>query len=83
MAAASQPATAGPPATDMAKIWSFVKGLHAYNDKWEPRIGETYNDRLRIPRPVCTTTGLVRRTTAGDPPLLAFIIRTSQGIGCG
>ena len=40
MAAASQPATAGPAATDIAKIRLFVKGLHAYNDKWKPRIGE-------------------------------------------
>ena len=31
-----------------------------------------------------STTGLVRRTMAGDPQLLAYnIIRTLQGIGCG
>ena len=35
MAAASQPATAGPAATDVAKIWSFVRSVHTYNDKWE------------------------------------------------
>ena len=38
MAAASQPATAGPAATDVAKIWSFVRSVHAYNNKWEPSL---------------------------------------------
>ena len=32
--------TSGPAATDMVKKWSFVRGIQAYNDKWEPRIGE-------------------------------------------
>ena len=40
MAAASQPVTMGPAAADMVKMWSFMRGVHAYNDKWEPRISE-------------------------------------------
>ena len=38
MVAAGQQVTAGPTATNMAMIWLFVRGVHAYNNK--PRIGE-------------------------------------------
>jgi hypothetical protein len=36
---ASQPAS-GLSETDMLEISSFVRGIHAYKDRWEPRIGE-------------------------------------------
>ena len=36
---ASQPAS-DPAQTDVLEIASFVRGVHAYKDKWEPRIGE-------------------------------------------
>ena len=37
---ASQPVGSSSTGTDFIEISSFVRGVHAYNDVWEPRVGE-------------------------------------------